>query len=276
MKLKSLRVLIAIAAIFSLCLIPQSCSDNNGSTARVQLKLVDAPGDYLQVNVEIIDIQYNTTDSEDGWKSFTPTSGYPINVDLTELIAGNSLLLTDQIIPAGMLKQIRLVLSDNNTLLIDGEAEAIHLDTPSAMQSGLKLNLNTELEAGFSYTFILDWAVQQSVVEDGTTGMYNLKPVISVIADVNSGSIGGELAGDIPLAKSGIIVQVFTTDDVFVKSTETDDSGNFLIQGLAGGTYKLKIDQKDDPDGYQAYESADITVTVGEVYDVGPIELISL
>ena len=127
-----------------LLLFIQSCSnDNNDSASRVQLKLVDAPGDYQEVNVEITDIQYNTTDSEDGWKSFTPASGYPINVDLTELIAGNSLLLTDQLIPSGMMKQIRLVLGENNTLKIEGNDALIPLDTPSAMQSGLKLNLNT-------------------------------------------------------------------------------------------------------------------------------------
>ena len=51
MILKSLKALIAVAAIFLLCVIPQSCNDDNENTARVQLKMVDAPGDYLEVNV---------------------------------------------------------------------------------------------------------------------------------------------------------------------------------------------------------------------------------
>lgn len=275
MKLKNVNALIAISAIFFLSLITLSCSDDNQNTARVQLLLVDDPGDYLEVNVEIIDIQYNTTDSEEGWKSFTPSTGYPINVDLTELIAGNSLLLTDQIIPAGMLKQIRLVLSDNNTLLIDGEAESIHLDTPSAMQSGLKLNLNETLEPGFSYTFILDWVIQESVVKSGITGMYNLKPVIRVNAEVNSGSISGnvfETLETVQTPKSEVTVEVYDQNDVFVTDTQTDDNGNFMIQGLEEGTYKLKISH----DGYQDYESNDIMVALGEVYNVGSIELISI
>jgi hypothetical protein len=239
------------------------------------LKLVDDPGDYLEVNVEIIDVQYNSTDSEEGWKSFTPITGYPINVDLTDLVAGNSLLLADQIIPAGMLKQIRLVLSENNTLVIEGDAEPIPLDTPSALQSGLKLNLNTELEAGFSYTFILDWIVQESVVESGISGMYNLKPVIRVNAEVNSGSISGNVFETIESAqtpKPNVTVEVYDESDVFVTDTQTDDIGNFMIQGLGAGTYKLKIAQ----DGYQDYESGDIIVAVGEINDVGPIELILL
>lgn len=275
MSLKKIRAFTALAAILLLFMVTQSCNNDSENTARVQLKLIDDPGDYLEVNVEIIDVQYNTTDSEEGWKSFTPTAGYPINVNLTELVAGNSLLLADQIIPAGMLKQIRLVLSENNTLVIEGEAEPIPLDTPSALQSGLKLNLNTELEAGFSYTFILDWIVQESVVESGISGMYNLKPVIRVNAEVNSGSISGnvfETIESVQTPKPNVTVEVYDESDVFVTDTQTDDSGNFLIQGLVGGTYKLKIVQ----DGYQDYQSGYIIVTVGEVNDVGPIELISL
>lgn len=275
MSLKKIRAFTALAAILLLFTVTQSCNNDSENTARVQLKLIDDPGDYLEVNVEIIDVQYNTTDSEEGWKSFTPTAGYPINVNLTDLVAGNSLLLADQIIPAGMLKQIRLVLSENNTLVIEGETEPIPLDTPSALQSGLKLNLNTELEAGFSYTFILDWIVQESVVESGISGMYNLKPVIRVNAEVNSGSISGNVFETIESTqtpKPNVTVEVYDESDVFVTDTQTDDSGNFLIQGLVGGTYKLKIVQ----DGYQNYQSGDIIVTVGEVNDVGPIELILL
>ena len=273
MNLKNLRTFVFIGiAIISLVFI-QSCNSDGANTSRVQLKLVDAPGDYLEVNVEIIDIQYNSSDSEDGWMSFTPESGYPINVDLTELIAGNSLLLTDQIIPAGMLKQIRLVLSENNTLMIEGEEVSRPLNTPSALQSGLKLNLNEQLEAGFSYTFILDWNVQESVVEAGNSDIYNLKPVIKVNAEVNSGSISGkviEMIAEVETAMENVTVEVYTTADVLVTDSLTDVDGNFLIQGLEAGNYKLKITREL----YQEYISTEIIVTVGDIQDAGTIELI--
>lgn len=273
-----------LSSIYLLCVLLlslttfQGCNDDSDdNTARIQLKLVDEPGDYLEVNVEIVDIQYNISDGEEGWMSFSPASGYPINVDLTELVGGNDLLLVDQIIPSGMLKQIRLVLSDNNTLVIEMEggapSEPIHLDTPSALQSGLKLNLNEELEPGFSYTFILDWVVQESVVEAGNSGMYNLKPVIKVNAEVNSGSISGmviETIDDASVAKDNVTVEVYTLDDMMVTDTLTDENGNFLVQGLSGGSYKLKI----SVEGYDAYESGEIVVTVGDIIDAGTIELI--
>ncbi len=245
---------------------------SNNDTARVQLKLVDEPGDYLEVNIEIVDIQYKSSEGEGGWESFAPEGGYPINVDITELIAGNSLLLTDEVVPVGILKQVRLVLSDNNTLKIEGEEGLIPLNTPSAQQSGLKLNLNEELEAGFVYTFVLDWNVQKSIVKAGNSGKYNLKPVIKVNAEISSGSIEGKITEIIDNIETPIeneIVQVYSIDDVLIKDTLTDADGDFMIQGLEAGNYILKVSKT----GYKEYVSEEVTVAVGNIESIGTIIL---
>lgn len=273
-----LRIFFTIAVVVVLMFVVQSCSNEvtssniDGESARVQLILVDAPGDYLEVNVEIVDIQYNSSDDDEGWKSFSPESGYPINVDLTELIAGNNLVLSDEIIPSGMLKQIRLVLSDDNYLVIDGAPEPIHLNTPSAQQSGLKLKLDTELESGFSYTFILDWDVDKSIVKAGNSGSYNLKPVINVNAEVNSGTLKGNVIGKLSVgdadavALENVVVEVFSADNanISLSTTQTDVNGDFMFQGLPSGTYVLKIMHF----GYQDYQSEMnqyILIEVGKV-----------
>lgn len=277
MKKKILFIVFAIVSLTGF----QSCDDNDGNkvdeTSRVQLKLIDAEGDYQEVNIEIIDILYNSSEDEEGWISFTPESGYPINVDLTELIAGNNVLLTDEIIASGMLKQIRLVLSDNNTLLLENETTPIHLDTPSAQQSGLKLKLDTELEPGFSYTFILDWDVHKSIVKAGNSGKYILKPVIRVNTEVNSGSISGKVIGEdlndnvsgaVPL--KGILVAVHEVEnDTFITETYTNENGDFIIQGLDPDYYKIIIEDFS----YINYESKETKITAGEVSDLGTIEL---
>ena len=277
MKKKILFIVFAILIFTGF----QSCDDNDGNkvdeTSRVQLKLIDAEGDYEEVNIEIIDILYNSAEDENGWISFTPEGGYPINVDLTELIAGNSVLLTDEIIASGMLKQFRLVLSDNNTLLLENETTPIHLDTPSAQQSGLKLKLDTALEPGFSYTFILDWDVHKSIVKAGNSGKYILKPVIRVNTEVNSGSISGKVIGEdlndnvsgaVPL--KGILVAVHeVANDTFITETYTNENGDFLIQGLDPDYYKIIIEDFS----YINYESKETKITAGEVSDLGTIEL---
>jgi hypothetical protein len=273
---------VIMVAVFLIAILGfQSCSDDNDkleSTSRVQLKLVDSPGDYEEVNVEIVDVLYNSTEDEGGWTSITPDDFTPIIVDLTELVAGNDLLLSDVIVPSGMLKQIRLVLGNNNTLVIEGEADPTHLDTPSAQQSGLKLKLNTELEPGYSYTFILDWDVQKSIVKAGNSGKYILKPVIRVNAEVNSGSIKGIVVGK-PIEGDGTSeaiplkyarVSVYTVNEEYITGTSTDENGNFIIRGLDAGEYEIEVEHNK----YIDYESETIKVSVGEITDVGSIELL--
>ena len=271
-----LLVLVAIG------LITWSCSDDKISDAdngsRVILKLVDAEGDYEQVNVEIIDVQYNSSEDENGWKSFTPEGGYPIQTDLTELVAGNELLLSDEIIPSGWMEQIRLVLSDNNTLKIEGQNDLIPLKTPSAQQSGLKIKLNQELDPGFSYTFILDWDVQRSVVKAGNSGQYNLKPVIRANAEVNSGSVSGTVVADLIgdegtdlFPQEDVVVNIYSPGGDYVTNSTTNENGEFLIQGLSPGEYEIRIETLE----YVPYVSQDpVIVIAGEITDLGTIELL--
>ena len=273
---------VLLIAIFMIALLGfQSCNNDNDkiidNTARVQLKLVDAPGDYEEVNIEIIDVLINSPENGGDWTSITPDDFTPIIVDLTELIGGAELLLADVIIPSGMLKEVRLVLGDNNTLVIEGKSDPVHLDTPSAQQSGLKIKINTQLEPGYSYTFIFDWDVEKSIVKAGNSGKYLLKPVIRVNAEVNSGSIkgkvvrpameGDDINGQVPL--KDVKVRAYTVGGVEVAGTLSDKNGNFIIRGLDPGDYKIKIEHIN----YISYESGTIGVIVGEVSDAGTIEL---
>ncbi|GGK57181.1 MULTISPECIES: DUF4382 domain-containing protein [Flavobacteriaceae] len=263
----------------------QSCDsdDTDSRTARVQLKLVDLPGDYLEVNVNIIDVQYNNSEDEEGWRSFESFEGAQL-VNLTELVGGVNLVLSNEIIPAGTLKQIRLVLGDGNTVKIEGEiegeGETFSLDTPSAQQSGLKLNLNEELEAGFSYTFILDWDVQKSIVKTGSD-KYILKPVIRVEAETNSGSIEGVVTGaktddgvEGAVQLNNVVVELYKSGanegDEPIATTTTNEEGYFIFEGLPPTNYEIEI----EIEGYVKFELEDITVIVGEIKDAGSIELI--
>jgi len=278
------KIMTGIIALSSLFLLLNcSSSTNMDNTATLRLKLVDAPGDYLSVNVEIIDIQYKNNTEDEGWESFIPTTDYPIQVNLTDLTAGNSFLLIDEQLPSGNLHQVRLVLSDNNTLEIEGntpdEIITEHLSTPSAQQSGLKLTLNQELEAGFTYSFILDWDVHQSIVKAGNSGKYNLKPVIRVIAEAASGSLKGTVTADIldddtehgPLFNA--TVALYDMDENLIAQTMTNDEGAYMLFGILPGEYNLKISHEL----YSEYMSEEtISIKVGEILEYGAVELLRL
>jgi hypothetical protein len=118
--------------------------------------------------------------------------------------------------------------------------------------------------------------VQRSVVKAGNSGKYILKPVIRANAEVNSGTLGGQVVAD-PLSDddnitqplANVVVGVYTLEGALVTQTQTNDLGNFLIHGLKAGEYKVKI----ATDTYMPYESAVVNIVAGEVTDMGIIEL---
>lgn len=106
-------------------------------------------------------------------------------------------------------------------------------------KSGLKLQINTEIEAGKHYTVLLDFDAARSIVKADNTGKYNLKPVIRTIVELQKGAIEGKIS----LTESSTAVFAITGQDTI--GTYTDASGAFLIQGLAAGTYDLVFESKE-------------------------------
>ena len=68
----------------------------------------------------------------------------------------------------------------------------------------------------------------------------------------------------------GAVVRVITLDGDDITGTETDENGDFIIQGLDAGDYKIKIEHNN----YIDYESDIINVFVGVAKDAGTIELL--
>ena len=271
-------------------LLFQNCSDNTTNpdqSAKVQVKLIDLPGDYLEVNVNIIDVRYKISNDENEedveWTSFDSFEG-PQVVNLKELTGGVSLILADEVLPAGYLNQIRLVLDeDENTIVVEGETEGVGtsypLETPSAQQSGLKIKIDEELEGGFSYNIVLDWDVQKSIVDTGS-GKYQLKPVIRAELEKNSGIISGYVYGDLPddaddnpVGLENVVVELFSADQELseepLTTTTTDEVGRYSLEGLKPGAYIIVIERE----GFDHYISTEITVRVGEVTDNATITL---
>lgn len=262
-KIRFYFVAFSIISILSF----QSCTNNeNGSdTVRVQLILVDAPGDYEEVNIDLVDILVNSQEDEGGWTSLDNVN--PGIYNLIELTGGAEALLADVELPSGYLNQIRLILGENNTLKIEGEDELIPLKTPSAQQSGLKLNLHTELTEGITYTFILDWDAEKSVVKAGNSGNYNLKPTIRVTTEAASGAIKGMIVPD----SVQTVVKAFIPLQMDTLTTLTNE-GVYFIHGVPPGVYKLLL-EPHDLSVYKDSVIESVVVTLGVVADAGITEL---
>ena len=225
----------ALAALFILT----GCSKSNKTeqgTARLQVYLTDDPASYDAVNINVQDIMINVTDSSDkGWQSLSNVRRGTYN--LLDLVNDKDTILADAVIPSGKIHQIRLVLGDGNTIVENGET--FPLTTPSAQQSGLKLNIQQDVVEGVVYKLVLDFDAGKSIVKTGN-GKYILKPVIRTVLE----SVGGSIKGVVtPYYFSSQVLAIQGPDTI--ASTYIGNNGGYLIKGLLPGSYDVHVIPED-------------------------------
>jgi len=241
------------ASIFSAC----DSSDNDAKMAKVKVILVDAPADYESVLIDVVDVKVKT----DIWESL---DGVEKKVyDILELTNGNEVLLGDIDLPEGELNEIRLILGDNNQLVTGGET--LDLDTPSASQSGLKIKLDAMLEAGVTYKLVLDFDAAKSIVKAGSSGKFNLKPVIRAEMEALTGAIKGMIN---PIDTDCVVYAIIGTDSI---STYPNEEGEFLIRTLEANTYKVVAIPTVESE-LEEITKENVEVNVGEIVDAGTFE----
>lgn len=247
-----------IAGFLLLSVIWLACS-NDDQTARLDVRLTDAPGDYEEVNIDIQSVEINNDEGNSGWTTLDVESGV---YNILELTNGLDTLLATAELPAGRISQIRLILGSNNSVKIGGET--FPLSTPSAQQSGLKLNLNAMLTEGITYTITLDFDAARSIVARGN-GTYSLKPVIRALETATSGAIKGTV---LPLEAAPAVFAIVGTDTV--ATAYTDEAGKFILRSLPAGSYTVSFDPKE---GFVPQQKDAVSVTLGTVTDLGTVTI---
>ena len=233
-------------------------SSNNAGLANLTLKLTDAPADYDEVNIDIQEITIHTAN---GWENIEFDN--PGVYNLLDFNNGMDTLMTRAEIPAGNVSQMRLILGENNTIVVDGTTH--DLRTPSAQQSGLKFNIHQDFEAGTAYELWIDFDAGNSIVEQGNGG-YSLRPVIKTFTDLTNGQIRGYVYP----ANANTTIYVMDGDEIVAVGIPEDD-GYFLIRGLEESTYSILFDT--DNDSFTDSTMDNIVVSFGEINDIGSITL---
>ena len=215
----------------------------------LRLAVTDAPPcgfDAVNVTIEKVLVHQSATaaDGDAGWSEIVLAPAK--RVDLLTLTNGVLAELGQIPLPAGKYTQMRLVLGANgtappfaNSVLPTGGTETA-LTTPSAVQSGLKLNTNIDVPVDQIADFVLDFDACKSIVKRGNSGEFNLKPVISVIPRLSDA--GMRVIGylDPLLATSTTHVSV-QFNGVPVKATPPDPTGRFVLYPVPAGTYDLVV-----------------------------------
>lgn len=246
----SLKFALAVSASAALV---AACGGGGGSssagTGTLRLALTDAPAcgyDHVWVTVEKVRVHKSgdAGESDGGWSEVLLAA--PQRIDLLEYTNGNTLPLGETQLPSGTYTQMRLVLAANgnaapfaNAIQPTGGSETA-LDTPSAQQSGLKLNVDMAVPANQVADFVLDFDACRSFVRAGNSGKYLLKPVIRVIAVLSDA--GQRIVGhvDQSLIDAGALVSA-QLNGTIVKSTPPDASGRFVLYPVPEGTYDVVI-----------------------------------
>lgn len=164
-----------LGAALAIGLFFSACQKEQGGTSQMKVRMVDAPGDFQEVNVEVLGVEVHT--NTQGWVSLPTNQGVYDLLTLQDSVS--AVLVNGGSFPSGQVSQMRLKLGSNNYVVVD---DTIHpLATPSAQQSGLKINLNYNFDPNEQYELLFDFDAAQSIVTEGNGG-YSLKPVIKVLS----------------------------------------------------------------------------------------------
>ena len=229
-----------------------------GTTAQpgtVSVSLTDAPAcGYEQVNITVSKVRIhqsdNASDNSPGWTDITLNPPKTINLlDLNDPTQPNFALLTlgETPLAAGHYTQLRLVLDKNNGnqpsanwVILEGQDpnnpnNRIPLDTPSAIQSGIKLIHQFTVNSGQRVDLLLDFDACHSIVMTGN-GKYILKPVIKVIPTELNG-INGFVDNNLP----NVVVTAQQNGNIVRTTMLNTTTGEFFLAHLDPGNYDVVI-----------------------------------
>lgn len=250
------------ASLLAACFLAvAACSGGNevgdgggiGGTASVpegtvRLALTDAPAcghDAVYVTIERIRLHQDAAAPDDaaGWQDIVLPA--PRRVDLLTLTNGVVTELGEADLPVGRYSQLRLVLVANeagrapaNAVVPTGGVET-PLQTPGARQGGLNLSTAIDVQKEDVTDVVLDFDACRSVVRRGSTGEYDLRPVLASIP-VRPG-MGQRVSGHVaPALAAGATVSV-QFEGRPVKATVPDGMGRFVLYPVPVGTYDLVI-----------------------------------
>ncbi|MEN2280709.1 DUF4382 domain-containing protein [Algoriphagus sp. SE2] len=271
---------VIYSMLLAMMLFAASCSNESetpiGGKSSVNFYLVDAPGDFDEVWVEVLAVRVkvdddsmdddDTQDDDDNefnWVEIPYDDSSPY-VNLMSLTGENSLFLGSEDFPEGEIDQLRLVLGDDNYVVKDGVRS--DLKTPSAQQSGLKIKVDEDIQGGMSYNLVIDFDVAKSIVVAGNSGNIILKPVLRAYLEEAASGIQGQV---FPTEAQPISVNAQKGDDSY--NTFVDENGNFKILGMDDGVYTLTFTPIE---GYQVLIVDNVLVEEGIVKNLDPITLL--
>lgn len=202
---------------------------NNGAQARIKITAFDAPAPEGIEKVLLNIIEVSIHSEENGWEILSDAD---TTIDFLELVNGVTVVLADDSIPVGAYDQIRLLLADNNWLVIDSTEHA--LTVPSGLTSGVKLHYEDTVTAGEFVNLYVDFDLSKGIV----TGhdKYLLHPSFNIFQEDVSATLAGMVTDTLGEPLENIMIKA--SGEVYATSTMTDSMGFYMFT-IPGGVYDI-------------------------------------
>jgi hypothetical protein len=221
-----------------------------------------------QANVHVSGVKiHKDASADDGFTDLDVGSG--IDIDLLSLRNGVTITAIDQILPAGSIGQIRLLI-DSASLTLTNDAvystDLGNLDLTSAKTSGLKLFVDPPIQIteGQTTDVLLDFDLSKTFhavppPDPLNANKFLLMPGIRVANLIDSGEIHGTVTMDdgtgnqvaVDMANVSIQPPGDSDPNDSLATTATDANGNYAFLGVAPGTYDV-LASKDAAKGTAA------------------------
>ena len=246
----SLRSRMPSVLAASLALSLAACGGGGGTPVGIaNFQLTDAPVCSAVQSVFITVDAIELIGANASYSLTLPQPQQPI--DLTSLVNGQTLSLGNVSVPAGTYQQLRLILAPTqgngpnpaNYVLLSGSSTPVPLNTPSAQQSGYKINGQFAVAANGQVNLTVDFNACRSVVVAGSSNQYILKPVLNLTDDDQSGSITGNL----PTSDAGAMVMAEDSSGHILKATvattasTTATSASFTLAPLPASSIGYNV-----------------------------------
>ena len=280
MKIKNLFI-----ALFASLFLFISCSDGDDSQnelGKLTVQLTDAPFPHdlvAEANVTIFKVdarnkgskmdmddesvsndemedESDSSDEENDNSPFVTLMEEKIEVNLLELINGNTETLVNTFVPVGTYDLIRVYVKGVSIVLTDGTI--YDLKVPSGEQTGIKVFIKPGLvvSGGLSADLILDFDVSKSFIPKGNrkdfsgiTG-FNFKPVIKACNKSTSGTLSGliytvqqapDAQEETQIGLGGAQIEIYEAGTINTSTSSVETTGAYKIMGLTAGTYDVVV-----------------------------------
>ena len=167
MKIKHL----SIALIASTCILLFACKKDPANST-LHIRMTDAPVGLEEVNIDLMQVNVKFAKDKKGWVALQTTTGI---YNLLGLQNGVDTLIAQGNFPYDVVKEIRLVLGDRNSIKSNGQTYPLTI--PGGSESGLKIKVNKQLKENLE-TLLIDFDAALSVKQEADG--YKLKPVLRI------------------------------------------------------------------------------------------------